>query len=159
MPVKELPTTRDQGEGTILSFFQTDAGQQLRILRVRQEENDWLDLRLWRFVDGQWAPGPGLLLPLEQLADLGQALQGAARALAGEARPPAEAEPTLNWERVRRLARQVARAREKLEAVRPEDYRRPQDYRRVRTVRLLELRRGERLLRAAEAELRPGEAA
>jgi hypothetical protein len=159
MPVKEPAVTRDLAECTVLSLFQIDARKQFRVRLVRVAGRDLLDLRLWHFVNDRWEPGAGLRLPSEHLSDVRQALQGAARSLAGEDARPPEPESTLNWERVRRLARQVARAREKLESIRPEDYRRPQDYRRVRTVRLLELRRGERLLRAAEAELRQSEAA
>jgi hypothetical protein len=156
--VEERWMTRFPLEGAVLSLFQTDEGHQVRVRQVQVDGHDLLDLRLWHLVDGRWEPGEGLLLPVEQLSDLRHALQGAARVLAG-AEAPSTAASSSNWERVRRLARQVARARERLEAIRPEDYRRPQDYRRVRTVRLLELRRGERLLREAEAELRRGEAA
>jgi hypothetical protein len=108
-------------------------------------------LRAWHFVEGCWQPGERLTLRLDQLPALHEALRAAVGALVGEA-PPAAAAANRPNDRLGRLARQVAAARERLEALRPEDYRRPQDYRRVRTLRLLDVRRGERLLRQAQTE-------
>lgn len=142
------PAALGMETGVVLAVCDAGAGAQLRVRQVGGAAESTIEVRLWRMVGGRWKPGEGVMLAPEMLPRMRRAIVEAERALAGgTVRVPSG--PAAVGDRIRVLARQVARAREKLEALRPDDYKRPQDFRRARTIRILELRRAEKLLREA----------
>jgi hypothetical protein len=146
------PTPTDRATARILAEMMTGADEIARVRLLRTEENEAIELRLWRRAAGEWHPGDGFSLPAELLPELRRTLAQAEALIGMEAPPAPPGEPSrATQERIRALARQVALARERLEALRPEDYQRPQDYRRVRTLRLVELHRQETILARAQA--------
>jgi hypothetical protein len=146
----------DGPDGVTLALFQTGAREQVRVRQLHREGRPRIDIRAWCLEDDGWSPGDGLTLAPNQLANLRRALFDASWALAGSTEEEDSAGGATGDE-IRLAARRVARAREKLEALRAEDYRRPQDYRRACTLRLRDLRREEKTLRELHARLRDSE--
>src|SRR5262245_55060178 len=140
----ETPEDKD----TLLCLFPITPTSQLRLSEVRSDGPRLVDLRVWQLEGNRWVPGDGMKLPLDELPHLWQALTTATGILLAEARPRV-VKGSSDHRRLQR-AQEVERARERLAATRPEHYRRLSDYRRVRTLRLLELRRAERLLQTTD---------
>jgi hypothetical protein len=146
------PEPEEEVGGILLALFQLGQRQQVRVRHLPGDGEELVDLRLWALEGGWWVPGDGFSLPASQLPNLRRALLDASWVLAGHSEH-GEALAEATWDEIRLAARRVARARERLEALRPEDYRRTQDYHRACTLRLRDLRREEKHLREKQTRL------
>src|SRR5262245_58336086 len=99
-------------DGLLCSFLTADATQ-LRLQHRQNGEQRLLDLRVWRLADGRWEAGEGLMLPLEQLPNLWEALATATNLLLDAAHPDAIG-ASAHQRRLVHLTQEVERARERL---------------------------------------------